>query len=650
MNTGLVAAADAVRLYKRILEEERIVDGRLLAADLNRRSAAMDAAVRALREQGRAGQRVAHLCADLTRTANEVQQLAKDVTAPFTLFVVGMGNYGKSTLLNALLGQSLAEMDVLPKTWKVDIFSADVPENQAEIRHGDGSVRRVDLAAAHQIVAAEEAKVEAGEDAAEREFRKRRAGLDPVQSRELRQRLYEDFAYRSPIVEVRWPCPETPFSRQFDLVDTPGLFQRNAAGIEQTLKEHYHRADGVLWLLDATAIAAGQTKKLRAEMDEWLDAVGGRVENMIGVLNRIDLVRTADDPEAKAVRQAAAEIYGGEFKEIVAVSARDALQAALERDRVLTESSGLSALRDAIDRHFARRAAYLRRHSKQQGLALLHKTASDRCREAQAQLQADLKQRDDVSGQYQAELAAIAQTLNQELEQAVAEHTDRVEALIETQAEAVFSHQRYWRAEFILEKILAAGALAQIVTQHGERLAAELRRIAGAYKDPCTFTQYRSLLGVESLADLVGPPIEIRLDAFAVATGLMEKQELIRVGGEALQEALGDGLVGSIVRGIREGMIRRRAEKLKAELRELAAALAAKARQEYEEQAAALVAQLRERLAEIQIVTFAELNCPLDEAPRTIAGVEGVSAHLAGPLQRARCKDVLTGRVAYAGA
>ena len=38
------------------------------------------------------------------------------------LFIMGMRKYGKSTLINALLRQKVAEMDFLPKTWKIDVL------------------------------------------------------------------------------------------------------------------------------------------------------------------------------------------------------------------------------------------------------------------------------------------------------------------------------------------------------------------------------------------------------------------------------------------------------------------------------------------------------------------------------------------------
>src|SRR5437764_1785216 len=54
------------------------------------------------------------------RTTSEFQSAIRGFAAsqnrPFELFVVGEGNFGKSTLLNALLGEQASKIDSLPET------------------------------------------------------------------------------------------------------------------------------------------------------------------------------------------------------------------------------------------------------------------------------------------------------------------------------------------------------------------------------------------------------------------------------------------------------------------------------------------------------------------------------------------------------
>ena len=67
--------------------------------------------------------RILHTSMDKVRENNiRLQSLAADLNSPFLLFVVGDGKFGKSTLINALIGCEAAEAGQLPRTWKIDVF------------------------------------------------------------------------------------------------------------------------------------------------------------------------------------------------------------------------------------------------------------------------------------------------------------------------------------------------------------------------------------------------------------------------------------------------------------------------------------------------------------------------------------------------
>ena len=46
----------------------------------------------------------------------------KELENQFLLFIMGSGNYGKSTLINALLQDNVIETSDIPNTWKLDLF------------------------------------------------------------------------------------------------------------------------------------------------------------------------------------------------------------------------------------------------------------------------------------------------------------------------------------------------------------------------------------------------------------------------------------------------------------------------------------------------------------------------------------------------
>mgnify|MGYP001015502329 CR=1 FL=1 len=59
---------------------------------------------------------------ELMELKSKVDSKLKDLKEqPVYVMIVGDGKRGKSTLLNALIGQNLAEVNFLPKTWRIDL-------------------------------------------------------------------------------------------------------------------------------------------------------------------------------------------------------------------------------------------------------------------------------------------------------------------------------------------------------------------------------------------------------------------------------------------------------------------------------------------------------------------------------------------------
>ena len=131
--------------------------------------------VRALADSTYAGPRSGQLAQELDAVAGGLVQLADDLGRPFLLFVVGMGKFGKSTLINTLLGQRVAAMDALPKTWKIDVFTHTLPEGVAEVRTYQGHVERLSVDEAVRLIAEEEWRRDQSEEKVWQLFRERAA-------------------------------------------------------------------------------------------------------------------------------------------------------------------------------------------------------------------------------------------------------------------------------------------------------------------------------------------------------------------------------------------------------------------------------------------------------------------------------------------
>ena len=62
------------------------------------------------------------LVSKIEKEINLNRDSIKELNNPFLLFIMGNGNYGKSTLINSLLQDNRVNTNDLPNSWKLDIF------------------------------------------------------------------------------------------------------------------------------------------------------------------------------------------------------------------------------------------------------------------------------------------------------------------------------------------------------------------------------------------------------------------------------------------------------------------------------------------------------------------------------------------------
>ena len=61
---------------------------------------------------------------DLSEHAERLDDRERDASYGLLVMVVGAGNFGKSSLVNALCGRPVAPVSIIPKTFKIDVFSS----------------------------------------------------------------------------------------------------------------------------------------------------------------------------------------------------------------------------------------------------------------------------------------------------------------------------------------------------------------------------------------------------------------------------------------------------------------------------------------------------------------------------------------------
>jgi small GTP-binding protein len=168
----------------------------------------------------------------------------------FNLSVLGQFKRGKSTLINALLGEDILPTGVLPLT--AIITSLHYSENKrAEVIFNNGETKTINYKDIYQYVTEKE---------------------NPQNCKEIKE---VDIYYPSPLLK-----------KGVILVDTPGIGSIYKNNTEIT-ENYLHRADAVIFVL---AVDPPMTEK---EMD-FLDEVKTIANKVIFVLNKIDIVSEND--------------------------------------------------------------------------------------------------------------------------------------------------------------------------------------------------------------------------------------------------------------------------------------------------------------------------------------------------------------------
>jgi GTP-binding protein EngB required for normal cell division len=227
---------------------------------------------------------------------------------PLLVAVMGEFNAGKSSFVNALVGEEVAPTGVTPTTATVNV-----------LRHGDAAGGRVVY-----------------HDGTTRELGG--ASVSPF----LRE-LTDAQAAAVRVVEIFHPLEAL---RRVEIVDTPGLNSIRAEH-EKVARDFLVEADALVWVF-----AIGQAAK--ASEKEALGLAHGAGKHVLGVLNKID---GASDDDVRAVVKHVRGGIGPLVDEIVPFSATRALAAR----RAGQADAPTAALEAALERRFFGRARALKR-------------------------------------------------------------------------------------------------------------------------------------------------------------------------------------------------------------------------------------------------------------------------------------------------
>lgn len=312
-----------------------------------------------------------NLLNSLQLEAEKTLESILELKNPFLLFIIGSGNYGKSTLINALLNQDIVETNDIPNTWKLDEFIMS-DEEKIEIYYTDKEKEIISIDKGKYILNNEEYKFKQSKKYISSIIKKYKKNKD-ISTKELKEykiQLEEKYLYESNVEKVKYYLKKGDILNDFIIVDTPGLNQTLLKNTLNRMKTYYEKADGVIWLIDASNIVSSETSKLINEIN-YIDQLYKTKKNKIAVVNKIDIIKKENIANLAKVRRRIGEIYGSEFEDIVYVSAKEALYGFLNNDYELVKKSNIEGLYNSINENFTKLCEHNQIASKYRNLDIM---------------------------------------------------------------------------------------------------------------------------------------------------------------------------------------------------------------------------------------------------------------------------------------
>jgi len=320
---------------------------------------------------------------ELSEWLPEAGKIVETLDRPLLITVMGEFNSGKSTFVNALVGEEVAPMGITPTTATINVLKYG-REQGGRVVYRDGQSRTVPWAKVPALL----------------------KGLDPVEAQRIK------------VVEVLYPLDVL---QRVNVVDTPGLNSIQPEH-EATAREFIAQADAVIWLF--TVDQAG-----KASEREALSSIRQAGKRVLGVLNKIDRVEEMADwaaqlpvtspPSVEEGTQAAtvegepvarltplqsimAHLAAPEtglhelLEAVIPFSGREALLGRKSGDKARLAHANLPALEQALEELFFARAQAIKNEAARARLLQLFARAQESITQQQhsaeqAELQQDLR-------------------------------------------------------------------------------------------------------------------------------------------------------------------------------------------------------------------------------------------------------------------
>ena len=248
----------------------------------------------------------------------------------FKIMVTGTFKNGKSTFINALLGEEILPAYALPCTAVINevkygeekrailYFRDPLPDPLPE-KLAERAVRHMEQYKGKKIP-----PLEIPYDEIEDYV------VIPVGADEKQLKL------QSPYEKVELFYPLELLKNGVEIIDSPGLNEDETR--TRVTREYLAKVDAILYVLNANAICAGDEMKFVAN-----DLRANNFESVFFVVNRFDQIRPREQPQIRQYAELKlSEIYPQ--PEVFCLSALNALDGRMEKDEELVEKSGMRPL------------------------------------------------------------------------------------------------------------------------------------------------------------------------------------------------------------------------------------------------------------------------------------------------------------------
>jgi len=278
-------------------------------------------------------------------------QSIEELKEPFMLFIIGSGNYGKSTIINALLKEKIVETTDIPNTWKLDLFIKSNQEKM-EITYDDNSKVMKSLKEGVNLIKVEEEKYKLSKKKISNLLKEYKSteSKDINKLKKYKSNIENKYLYKSNILQVKYFINKDDILDDFIIVDTPGLNQTLLKNTEERIRKYYQKSDGIIWVIDAQNIVSKGSNDLLKEIND-IESIYLFKKNIIGVVNKMDII-SKDNSYIEKVKQKAKEIYNDKFEEIVFVSAKYGIDGIINNDEELINKSNIKQLYELINKNF----------------------------------------------------------------------------------------------------------------------------------------------------------------------------------------------------------------------------------------------------------------------------------------------------------